>query len=48
MPQLLSIVINILGEVEHYGQPYIIGSNLHISVPIVGLVEGREEAIVIL
>lgn len=45
MPQLLSIIIDILGEVEHNGDPHIVGSNLHITMVVVRAEESAQETI---
>jgi len=37
--ELFGILVDILGKVEHDGQPYFIGSDLDVFVMIVGVVE---------
>jgi hypothetical protein len=43
--ELLRMFIHIFGEVKHDDYPYVIRSDLHISVIIVGIQKCTEEAI---
>jgi hypothetical protein len=45
MPQLLSVVVDVLGEVEHDGDPHVVRSDLHIAVVVVRAEEGTEETV---
>lgn len=44
--ELLGVVIDVFGEEEHDHNPYIVRRDLDISVVVVGLQEGRKEAII--
>lgn len=48
IPEFLWVVIHIFGKVEHDDQPNVIGSDFDITLAVVGIEEGWEEAIVVI
>ena len=46
VPELLSIVGEVLREVEHDYQPHVVGGELDVSVVVVGVVESWKETVV--
>jgi hypothetical protein len=43
--ELFGVVIDVLGEVEHDGDPNIVGSDFHIAVVVVGAEKGAQKTV---
>jgi hypothetical protein len=46
LSELLGIIVDVFGELEHNGDPDIIGSDLHIFVVVVRLEKGTEKTVI--